>query len=169
MLALPNNRTSSLNLLRNAVKRAIKLEDPLKISNEIQNKTLRTVASWLSYKVGSPTNSNTDLKFYNLFKKLITLQTNMNRATNYNTRTRIGKEIGSLVGDIIHEFFKLRANLPPGPRGNMGRGFLSGIITQVFGPTVNKIVMGAVHTKMAFERVRHPEWAPKPANWVISI
>lgn len=143
ILAIPNNRNANLKNLGSSIKAGLKLNDPLKASNAIKNKTLWTAANYAAMKLGYKNRANTE-SIHRLLSKVIRIKQNMNAATNNVSRQRIGNELGTALGRLIISYSKL--NRTGNGRGkNITKGFLTGILAEIIGPSMTATVMKTIN------------------------
>jgi hypothetical protein len=172
LLALPANRQNKLNNLASTIKEAIRLENPLNLSNQLKNKSLNAFANYAAYIAGAPVNSNMRNKIRILLLKLYSLKANMNATPNRATHIKLGKELGDVIGDIIHEIYRTRA------RGNMNLrnqnailGAINSISKKTLPSTVSRAVGAAIGMYGVVNVLRRPGRYPRPEpkQWVIKF
>ena len=125
IFGVSNNKNASLRDLRNSLKMAVTLNDPLQASNEIKQKALRVASNYAAMRLGYQDPANVE-RLYGLVRRVGTLKNNMNRATNNTARRAIGNDLGLELGRLVKAFITIRT--APGATGGSGRVYLLGVV-----------------------------------------
>lgn len=165
ILAIPNNRNANLKSLGNSIKASLKLNDPLRATNEIKNKALWTASNYAAARLGYKNRANTE-GIYRLIKKVFSLKQNMNAAPNSNSRQRLGNELGTTLGKLILSFVRARRGTPVNARGaNVGRGALNGILTEILGERMAAAILKIIQKSSSVYSWFQAQ-PKRPNNWV---
>ena len=125
IFGISNNKNASLRDLRNSLKMAVTLNDPLQASNQIKQKALRVASNYAATRLGYQDPANVE-RLYSLVRRIGTLKNTMNRATNNTTRRAIGNDLGLELGRLIKTYITIKT--ASGGGNSSGRVYLLGVI-----------------------------------------